>query len=279
MVRLNSLVFTALVFLFAPFAKAADLSRDVREGARNPQQGESNYIEVGFGVGIYTSPYYGMPESNAPHKNLFAGTLDVNGYWQYKGFFLEAFSQSLEGFTLGYHWREGDQWSLDWVALQQHQELSKEESNDLKGLKTRYGDYMVGLRATRYLDNYILQLHALTDISGSHDGQVVSAKAAHHWQYKNWNIHAIASASYRTESVANYYFGVEPDDATEKFTPFHAGAGFIQAYEIGVTYPLSQTWVFRGLYRHIELNPSWKGSPLLTSTHGNVVLTSFSYVF
>lgn len=271
-------IFVALM-LMPLLSAAGDLSRDVRTGVSNPQAGESNYIELGMSLGAYTSPFYGVPEGNEKNKNLLAASLDLNLHLQYKGFFMEGFSQSLEQFTFGYHWKEGERWSLDVVSLEQHQELSSDESEDLQGLKTRHSDYMFGLRATGYYEKYIFQMHGLTDISGVHNGQVLSFKLARHWQYKNWNIHAIASTSYRTQPVANYYFGVKLADATEKFTPFDAEAGFIQAYEVGVSYPLSQKWVFRSLYRHVELSQEWKNSPLLTSNQGNILLNSITYVF
>lgn len=270
----------AIAFLLTPiFAWAGDLSRDVREGVNNPQASESNYVELGMSVGTFTSPFYGLPEGNDSHKTMGLLTLDLNLHLQYKGFFMEGFSQSLEQFTLGYHCTEGDQWSLDAVALEQHTEVSEDESKDLKGIKARYGDYMFGLRATGYYENYIVQLHALTDISDTHNGQVLSFKIARHWQYKNWNIHAIESASYRTASVANYYLGVEPQDATEKFHAFQARSGFTQVFEVGATYPINQKWVFRSLLRHIELDKQWRNSPLLTDTHGNMFVNSIDYVF
>lgn len=138
---------------------------------------------------------------------------------------------------------------------------------------------MSGLRATGYYENYIVQLHALTDTSDVHNGQVYSFKIARHWQYKNWNLHAIESISYRTEPVASYYLSVEPQDVTEKFPEFHAKAGITQVFELGATYPISQKWVYRGFIRHIELDRQWINSPLLTSCQGNMFMNSIYYVF
>lgn len=276
--KITGICVSALLVAMSP-AWAGDLSTDVRKGASDPHAGDGNYIELGIGLIALTSPYYGLPAGNT-HNAIYGGlNIDLNMHFQYKGFFMEGFSQSLEQFTLGYHFADGERWSLDAVALEQHAELSDKVSRDLKGLKTRQGDYMSGLRATEYYDNYIVQLHALTDISETHNGQVYSVKLARHWQYKNWNFHAIQSASYRTEAVADYYLSIKPEDATETFPAFHAQAGFTHVSEIGATYPLSQKWVYRGYLRHIELNHQWTGSPLLISGHGNVFMNSFDYVF
>ncbi|MET0355507.1 MAG: MipA/OmpV family protein [Cellvibrio sp.] len=258
---------------------AADLSSDVRKGANNPHDGDGNYVELGISVYALSIPFYGIPEGAKKDELNFAASIDLNLHLQYKGWFMEGFSQSLEEFTLGYNFANGERWSLDIVGLEQHQELSDDVSDDLKGLKKREADFMIGARATGYYENYIVQLHGLSDVSDVHEGQVYSIKLARHWQYKNWNFHAIAGASYRSSRVADYYLSVLPEDANEKFHEFHARAGFTQTFEIGATYPLSQKWVFRGLIRRIDLDSQWMGSPLIISDHSDALVTSISYVF
>lgn len=273
--------FSRILFccLLSPALWAADLSTDIRKGVGDPQAGDGNYLELGFSLGVVRSPFFGIPEGNKKNELNGIGTIDLNLRYQYQGFFVEAFSQSLEQFTLGYNFIESASWSIDAVALEQHAELSKDQSKDFEGLKKRKGDFMAGLRTTGYYGNYIVQLHALTDISEVHDGQVYSLKLARRWQYKNWNFHAIQSESYRSRRVVDYYFSIEPEDANEKFPAFEASGGFIHTSEVGVTYPLSQKWVFRGLVRHIELDKQWTGSPLILSGHGDLLMASFSYVF
>lgn len=258
---------------------AGDLSSDVRKGANNPHAGDSNYVELGFSAYAVTSPFYGIPQDSKKDETNYAASIDLNLHLQYKGWFMEGFSQSLEEFTLGYNFANGDRWSLDAVGLEQHPEISKDVSSDLKGLKKREADYMFGVRATGYYDDYIVQLHALTDISEVHNGQVYSLKVARHWQHKNWNFHAIVGTSYRSERVADYYLSVQPEDANEKFPEFQAHAGFTQIFELGATYPISQKWVFRSLVRHIELDHQWTASPLIVSGNGNAIVSSISYVF
>lgn len=276
---LKKQVYVYLLWIIALPVWAGDLSSDVRKGANNPHAGDSNYVELGFSVYAMTSPFYGMPKDSKKNEANYATSLDLNLHLQYKGWFMEGFSQSLEQFTLGYNFANGGRWSLDAVGLEQHTEISKDVSSDLKGLKRREGDFMFGLRATGYYEDYIVQLHTLTDISKVHNGQVYSLKAARHWQYKNWNFHAIAGASYRSERVADYYLSMRPEEANEKFPEFDAHAGFTQVYELGATYPISQKWVFRGLVRHIELDHQWISSPLIVSSHSIALVSSFSYVF
>ena len=258
---------------------AGDLSSDVRRGTSSPNSNEGNYVEVGMSIDTFTSPYYGVPQGTTSGETIVRGTLDLNLNLHYKRWFVEGFSQSLEQFTFGYNVANNDSWSFDAVALQQHAEISKDISKDLKGINERKEDFMLGIRTTGYWNNYIVQLHALTDISDTHSGQVYSAKIAHHWQQKNWNFHAILGSSYRTQSVTDYYYSVHADDASEKFPEFQAQAGFTHVFEIGATYPINQKWVFRSLYRHVELDQQWVGSPFIIEDHADLLINSISYVF
>ncbi|MDO8344177.1 MAG: MipA/OmpV family protein, partial [Cellvibrio sp.] len=197
-----SLFCCALVCALVSPVYAGDLSSDVRKGASGPDTGNGGYFEVGLGLSSYTNPMVGVPEGNKEGEVHTDGLVDISARYQYNGWFMELFSQSLEQFTMGYNFYNGTNdytsgnWALDWVALAQHDEMSADDSDDYHGLKTRYGDFMSGPRATAYVGNYILQLHALTDISRTHYGELYSLKLARHWQYRNWNFHGIVGATY-----------------------------------------------------------------------------------
>jgi outer membrane protein len=260
-------------------AAAGDLSSDVRKGASGPDSGDGGYFEVGAGLGAYTSPLLGAPEGNKKnevHPELF---LDINARYQYRGFFAELFSQSLEQFTLGYNFYNGADWSVDWVGLTQHDEMSAEESRDFRGLKRRRADYMSGPRITVYLDNYIVQLHGLLDISDTHHGELYSIKLARHWQYRNWTIHGILGATYRSRQITDYYFSVKESEASAKFPVYSAPSAISYVGELGVTFPLSEKWVFRSFIRHIDIGSEAVKSPLILSDHGDTIASAISYVF
>ncbi len=275
----KSHLLVSVIIFSALQCQAGDLSSDVRNGTHGPIRTDDSYIELGMGFNVGTNPFYGLPEGNEKGKISAELEAGVNLHLQYHGWFVEAFSESLEVATLGYNFTDTEHWSFDLVGLPQHPELSSRVSKDLEGMRPRHLDFMSGPRVTGYLSNYIVQFHALTDISNIHNGQVLSAKIARHWQYKNWNFHAIGGVSYRSHKAADYYLSIEPEDATQKFPEFQAQAGFVQVYEIGVTYPLSKKWVFRTSMQHYALDSQWSDSPLLVSTNVTKLLTSINYVF
>lgn len=264
---------------------AGDLSSDVRKGASGPDTGNGGYVEVGLGFASYTNPVVGAPEGNKKGEVHNEGFIDISARYQYNGWFVELFSQSLEQFTMGYNFYNGTHdytsgnWALDWVALAEHDEMSGDETNDYRGLKTRRGDFMSGPRATAYLGNYIVQLHALTDISRTHYGELYSLKLARHWQYRNWNFHGIVGATYRSQEITDYYFSIAADEASEVFPEYSAPAGMAYVAEFGATYPISEKWVFRGFIRRIELASVATKSPLILDDHGEIIATAISYVF
>lgn len=281
----SSVLRCALVCVLASPAYAGDLSSDVRKGASGPDTGNGGYFEVGIGVTSYTNPMVGVPEGNKQGEVHVEAFLDIGARYQYNGWFMELFSQSLEQFTMGYNFYNGTNdytsgnWALDWVALAQHDEMSEDESNDYRGLNTRRGDFMSGPRATAYVGNYILQLHALTDISRTHYGELYSLKLARHWQYRNWNFHGIVGATYRSQEITDYYFSVAADEASEMFPEYSAPAGMAYVTELGATYPISEKWVFRGFIRRIDLASVATKSPLILDDHGEMIATAISYVF
>lgn len=258
---------------------AGDLSNDVRKGAAGPNSGDGGYFEIGMGVTAYTSPILGAPEGNEKGEIHPEILIDINARYQYRGFFAELFSQSLEQFTLGYNFYNGESWAVDWVGLLQHDEMNAKESKDYRGLKRRRDDFMSGPRATAYLGNYIVQLHALTDISNTHHGELYSLKLARHWQYRNWTIHGILGATYRSHQITNYYFAIDESEASEQFPAFAASSAVSYVGELGATYPLSEKWVFRSFIRRIDIGSEATQSPLILDRHGDMIASAISYVF
>jgi MipA family protein len=273
--RKINISYILLALLLAPCVMAGDLSTDVRNGASDIHLNEANYVELEFATQVHDIPLKGVAENENDSDVNTSLVLSLNMHLQYKDWFVEGTSHSLEPFTFGYHIADGNGWSLDTVALGQNPEIG----DDLKGIKKRKGDFMGGLRATGYYENYIVQLHALTDIDQVHYGQVYSAKIARHWQQKNWHFHTILGSSYRSQKVVDYYYSVQPEEVTESIPEFHAQAGFINFIEAGATYPISQKWVFRSFIRHVQFDSRWADSPLMPTYHGSVIFTSISYVF
>lgn len=266
-------------WLLASQLQAGDLSSDVRKGASGPDHRNGGYVEIGLGIESYTNPVVGWPEGNKKGEVHTKGFVDINARYQYHCLFAEIFSQSLEQFTLGCNAFNGENWALDIVGLAQHDEISESISDDYRGLHKRRADFMSGIRGTVYFENYILQTHALVDASNTHHGELYSVKLARHWQHRNWTIHGIVGATYRSQQINDYYFSIDECEVSEQFPQYKAPSSVSYIMELGATYPLSEKWVFRGFVRRLQIDSTVVSSPLILDDHGDIIATSVSYVF
>lgn len=258
---------------------AGDLSSEIRKGTTESDSNNGGYAEIGLGFAYYSNPVFGAPEGNEKGEMHDENYVDINARYQYEGFFVETFSQSIESLTFGYNFHDHKKWSMDWIATVQHGEMSENTSDDYRNINKRYTDFMMGPRSTHYWGNTILQFHLLKDISDTHHGELIALKLARHWQYRNWTFHGIAGATYRSSQLTDYYFGIDPSEASEQFPVHNAKGGMAYVYEVGATYPLSEKWVFRSFIRRVDVDSEITKSPLILDDHGEIFATSISYVF
>lgn len=257
----------------------AEAPMEIRSDVSVPDSRNGGYLEIGLGVEAFSSPTLGVPQGNQQGEVHSQAFLDVNARYQYQCLFGEVFSQRLEQFTLGCNLLNQKHWSVDVVGVKQHNEMSERKSREYRGLNARHYDFMAGVRATGYFEDYILQLHALSDISDTHNGELYSIKAARHWQYGNWTAHGILGATYRSQHINDYYFSIDPTETSAQFPVYQAASSVSYIAELGLTYPLSERWVFRSFVRRVQFDRSLTRSPLILDDHGDLVSTSISYVF
>ena len=271
------LLFTCLVVFPARPLFAADIATEVRRGGEvEADTSDGGYLEIGGGLYYIESPIYGIPEDG--QKEILPA-ITINARYQYKGWFAEAFSESQNGLSLGYNAGNSRHWIIDLIGSIQHQELSEEESDKLEGLRSRHSDFMGGARLTGYHGNYVTQLQLLHDISNTHHGYLVDVNAGRGWQIRNWNLHALLGARYRSEKIIDYYLGVRDYEASERFPAYTAEGGMFYTVETGVTYPLAQNWVFSSFMRYTRLPNKLTGSPLIIDNDAFEFLASINFVF
>jgi len=85
--------------------------------------------------------------------------------------------------------------------------------------------------------------------------------------------------TYRSHKTADYYFGIDESEASEQYPVFEATSAIAYVSEVGVTYPLSEKWVFRSFIRRMDIGAPAKHSPLILDDHGEVIASAISYVF
>jgi len=250
---------------------AADVARDIRGGRQDEGTDFAGYIEIGSHAATGQVPVVGVE-----NKEI---RFTVGGHFRAKGFFLDFLTESYNRGQLGYNLYSGNTWSFDLIATGSPDGIDTSLSNELDGLRDRSGAVESGLRVTGFTGPYIVQFEALSDITGTHDGAILSGSVARSYLWRNWNLHWLFGARYLSSETTNYLFGVDATEASERFPFYNAGAGVTYVAEIGATLPLNQYFVFRGTARYWSLPDSIADSPFIEEQNYSEVSASLVFVY
>jgi len=243
----------------------------------SPHFGETGW-EVSIGAGIFSA---------SDNTNLYKRDDDdlENGFFipleaSYIGerFYFKA--DEVEGLVLGYTLTQDQNWAIDAVLSPR---FTGPIDNDLledADLDDRDPDLHAGLRYSRYFNHSLIRLDASRDISGRHDGYILSAAYDHEWQIRNWLVTGTASVAYISEDMTDYYAGVDRDEATSQFPVYQADSAFITGFALDAEYPLNEDWTFNTLLGYFILDDEIEDSPI-TNDVGELamIFTSVRYHF
>lgn len=272
--RFNGFAHSLLLMLLLQASQAvfsADISRDVREGREDESVVNDGYFEISV-AGI-------LNEMPIPGSDQLIGKIGVGGHYRYKRFFIDAHIESYNQSQLGLTAYSGDIWSIDVLAATSEHGVDSELNRELKGFTNRGAASYLGLRATGYNGPYIFQFEALRDISGTHDGSLITTTVARQWLYHNWNFHALIGGRFESGGALDYQFGIDADEATSLYPEYKADSGTTIVTEVGVTYPLNEHFIFKSTGRWWELPTAVVGSPFITDDSYLTFSTSITFVY
>lgn len=252
-------------------AMAADVSRDIRAGRQDEGADFAGYLEIGSTAATGQVPVVGVENTEI--------RFTIGGHVRVKGFFADFLTESYNRGQLGYNLYSGNTWSFDLIATGSPDGVDLTLSNELDGLRDRSGAVESGLRVTGFTGPLIVQFEALSDITGSHDGGILSGSVARSYLWKNWNLHWLLGARYLSAETTNFLFGVEESEASERFPQFNAGAGVTYVTEIGATLPLNRYFIFRGTARYWSLPDSIADSPFIEDQNYSELSASLVFVY
>ena len=268
---LFSIVFGLLLCAQTTISSAADISRDVRTGREDESIDHGGYLEIGF-----TAGYSGLPVVGA-ETNYFNITL--GGHYRFRRFFIDALVEGYNQFQLGLNLYSGPNWSVDLLGAASERGIDSNFSDELDTFIDRPPAFNGGLRATTYSGEFIAQLEALQDISDTHNGFTLTGIFGRKWLVRNWNLHALVGARFQSGAVLDYQFGIDSDEATDRFPAYEADSGTTFVTEFGITYPINEYWVFRGTARWWEVPHSVFNSPFITGEDYLVATGSLTFVY
>jgi outer membrane protein len=110
-----------------------------------------------------------------------------------------------------------------------------------------------------------LQVDAVTDVAGGHEGALMGVTGGYTWQPDRWRIKLSGFTTYAGEDYMSAYFGVDSGDARRSgLKTYNADAGFKDVGATLVTsYRITQHWGVTGAVRYALLIGDAADSPLV----------------
>jgi len=271
---LASTIFSCASFSSAIFA--SDIGQSLRNNTEQSSDSE-NYLELGLMIRVRDTQTF--KSSNGKGSYTSTG-LFINGSYSWNNVFIENYSESGHGLVVGYNAFTNDDWSFDLMATTGLLKVSFEHDSLYSPDKD---ELMVGGRLSGYVGNNIVQFSINQDATGDHNGTTASALIGRNWQLRNWNFHGIIGAEYVSAKLNDYYVGVSEESSAHLDTldAYKAGDSVSFSTELGVTYPISEDWVFRATGSAITIPDAITDSPRRRSKKSVATSfrTSLSFVF
>ena len=244
------------------------------------QNNNGGFMEVSFGLAALNSRFV-----DAPYH--LGSLLDLRLNYQWNGFFIE--DKGLNGVGLpgiGYNFYNDQAWSLDIYLNEIYGEIAtgdgdtiRDEQSGLTGIHPRKSDDRIGLRATYSIDeSSVFRMLAAPISARDGNGLHLAAWYGKTWQYYNINFRSVLGAQYDSSKTLDYYFGVAPSEASDKFPVYQAGSGVTLSAELGLSYPLAKDWVLESSLKFIRLPDSIYHSPLIEPRVEAIAQVSLVYV-
>ncbi len=114
-----------------------------------------------------------------------------------------------------------------------------------------------------------LQMSAFHDVSSTHDGYEVYVDYSYGWREQRWYVEPSIGASYKSDALNNYYWGVSEDEAGVVVLPYEAGDGVNLHARFMLGYQLSRHWSLSMIAEYERINDEAAMSPIVA--HRNVL--------
>jgi len=143
--------------------------------------------------------------------------------------------------------------------------------------------WMGGLRYAYRWQGIEWALSLATDASDVHDGWESALSFQHFDAIKGeqWHLGYMLRASYKNQSIVDYYYGFQADDLYVpplNATP-EARAGFLYEAQFNAEYRLSSHWSLKALYRYSEYDQHISASPILETAKMQTWFAGVGYNF
>ena len=124
-----------------------------------------------------------------------------------------------------------------------------------------------------------LQASAFHDVSDTHGGYELFIDYSRGWRNQRWYLEPSIGASYKSEDLNDYYWGVAPDEANDVLPEYRVAAGLNWHGRIVLSYQLSRQWQFSMVAEYERLNAEAAASPLVETRNVTGYFAGFGFRF
>lgn len=201
---------------------------------------------AGLGVLIGESPYRGVDDQVYPVPVLI----------------LEARQFFADKTVFGYYFNDKTdpvRWAV--IGSVRLQGYEARDSSDLNGMQDRDWALDGGLRISWKNAIADMILEAVTDVSGTHEGQELRVSVAK--ELFEGFLSPKAGIKWQSDDLADYYYGIKPNEATAKRGEYTAGDELEYMAGITIGIPLGEKWVLFGDIECTFLGDEVENSPIV----------------
>lgn len=249
MKKLTTLMGLMLVSSTSLAGGLGDIS-DVPETRTPSEKDLSGFL----GVGALSRPEYiggdnnetiPVPLISVDYRDIAYFKLNRAGVWFWK--------QGQEGFRIG-------------AVLQPRRGWRRNDGNRLSGMDTRGDSIEAGINLAWRYDRFGVEGAYLTDISDESDGDSAYIKLRYALvQSPKWLLAGQLGFDYLDDDVTDYYFGVQPGEATPSRPAYSPDAEWNTSVSLVATYFFSDSWLAMGGFSYTLLGDEIEDSPIVES--------------
>ncbi|MCI0498853.1 MAG: MipA/OmpV family protein [Planctomycetales bacterium] len=220
-------------------------------------------LNIGFGVAAYNSVYKGDDSETLAIPIIF--------YESEKFYF--------RGRMGGYRFFGDETFSVAAIGQWRVDGYDDDDSWFLRGMKDREMTLDGGLSAT-YFDGWgATTVSLVTDLLGRHDGQELTVSYGHRFLSERWTLIPAAGVLWKSNNLADYYYGVRAGEAISGRPAYSAGDGWDPFVSLYTTYKITDQWSFLATLRYEWLGSEITDSPIVNDHYQAMLMAGLMYQF
>lgn len=154
-----------------------------------------------------------------------------------------------------------------------------EDSPFLEGMEDRRKSADLGLELTWERERFGLRLTPAVDALGRSDGAEVSLEAFVPFRFGPVRVEPRAGVSWESSDLADYYYGVRPDEARPGRPAYEPGSTLNTTAGLFVFSPLARRLAFQGFLKLDRLGSGIEDSPIVDDATALTAFGAVSYRF